>query len=57
VLITNPPPETTTPPPPTTDSDDGGCTIGNNNRFDPVFPALVAMGLGYFGLRRFKASK
>jgi len=57
VWITNPPPETTTPPPPTTDSDDGGCTIGNNNRFDPVFPALVAMGLGYFGLRRFKASK
>ena len=51
----------TTPTPPatdtTTDNDDGGCTVGNSNRFDPIFPALVAMGLGYFGLRRFRASK
>jgi hypothetical protein len=39
------------------DDDGGGCTVGNSNRFDPLFPALVAMGLGYFGLRRFKASK
>jgi hypothetical protein len=45
------------PPAPPPSDDDGGCTVGSNNRFDPVFPALVAMGLGYFGLRRFKASK
>jgi hypothetical protein len=61
--------DTVNPPPPddggddgdtggdTGGDDDGGCTVGNSNRFDPIFPALVAMGLGYFGLRRFKASK
>jgi hypothetical protein len=52
--VTPPPPP---PPPPGDDDDGGGCTVGNSNRFDPLFPALVAMGLGYFGLRRFKASK
>jgi hypothetical protein len=45
------------PAPPPSSDDGGGCTIGGDGRFDPLFPALVAMGLGYFGLRRFKASK
>jgi hypothetical protein len=60
VTFTDTDPVTPPPPPPPTPGDDddgGGCTVGNNNRFDPVFPALMAMGLGYFGWRRFKASK
>jgi len=35
----------------------GGCAIGGDSRFDPTLPALLAMGLGFFGWRRFKAGK
>jgi hypothetical protein len=45
-------PTTTTPIP--TSSDGGGCTVGGSGRFDPTLPALLAMGLGFFGWRRFK---
>lgn len=38
-------------------SGDGGCTVGSSGRFDPTLPALLAMGLGFFGWRRFKAGK
>lgn len=41
----------------TTSSGDGGCTTGSSGRFDPTLPALLAMGLGFFGWRRFKAGK
>jgi hypothetical protein len=48
---------TTTTTTTTTSSDGGGCTVGGNGRFDPTLPALLAMGLGFFGWRRFKAGK
>jgi hypothetical protein len=48
-------PSTTIPIP--TSSDGGGCTVGGSGRFDPTLPALLAMGLGFFGWRRFKAGK
>lgn len=35
----------------------GGCTIGNDSRFDPTLPALLAAGLGLLGWRRFKTRK
>ncbi len=35
----------------------GGCAVGGNGRIDPTLPALLAMGLGFFGWRRFKAGK
>jgi len=35
----------------------GGCAIGGDARFDPVLPALLAMGLGLFAWRRFKPGK
>lgn len=41
----------------TTSSGGGGCAIGGSGRFDPTLPALLAMGLGFFGWRRFKAGK
>lgn len=40
-----------------TSSGGGGCAVGGNGRFDPTLPALLAMGLGFFGWRRFKAGK
>jgi hypothetical protein len=39
--------------PTTSSSSGGGCTIGGDGRFDPIFPALLLAGLGFFGLRRF----
>jgi hypothetical protein len=45
-------------PVPTTGSGGGGgCAVGGSGRFDPTLPALLAMGLGFFGWRRFKAGK
>jgi hypothetical protein len=44
-------------PPPSGGGGGGGCAIGGDGRFDPTLPALAAAGLGFFGLRRFKASK
>jgi hypothetical protein len=41
----------------TTSGGGGGCAVGGNGRFDPTLPALLAMGLGFFGWRRFKAGK
>lgn len=41
----------------TTSSGGGGCAVGGSGRFDPTLPALLAMGLGFFGWRRFKAGK
>jgi hypothetical protein len=48
-----PVPDTTT----TTSSGGGGCAVGGSGRIDPTLPALLAMGLGFFGWRRFKAGK
>jgi MYXO-CTERM domain-containing protein len=39
--------------PTTSSSSGGGCTIGGDGHFDPIFPALLLAGLGFFGLRRF----
>lgn len=47
----------TTATPTTTTSGGGGCAVGGNGRFDPTLPALLAMGLGFFGWRRFKDGK
>jgi len=60
-----PPPASETAPvvpvdtfvPVTTSSGGGGCAIGGDGRFDPTLPALLAAGLGFFGLRRFKSDK
>ena len=41
----------------TTSGGGGGCAVGGNGRIDPTLPALLAMGLGFFGWRRFKAGK
>lgn len=41
----------------TTSSGGGGCAVGGSGRFDPTLPALLAMGLGFFGWRRFMAGK
>lgn len=47
----------TSVPVPTTSGGGGGCAVGGSGRFDPTLPALLAMGLGFFGWRRFKAGK
>jgi hypothetical protein len=52
-LLPTAPVDTTT----TTSSGGGGCAVGGNGRIDPTLPALLAMGLGFFGWRRFKAGK
>ncbi len=39
--------------PTTSSSSGGGCTVGGDGHFDPIFPALLLAGLGFFGLRRF----
>lgn len=51
------PAPTVSTPTTTTTSGGGGCAVGGNGRFDPTLPALLAMGLGFFGWRRFKAGK
>ena len=41
----------------TSSSGGGGCATGGSGRFDPTLPALLAMGLGFFGWRRCKSGK
>lgn len=33
----------------------GGCTLSRNAAFDPVMPALVALVVGWMGIRRYRA--
>lgn len=32
----------------------GGCTLGRNTIFDPVIPSLVALVMGWMGIRRYR---
>lgn len=35
----------------------GGCAVGGDGRFDPILPALLVAGLGFFGWRRYKKAR
>ena len=49
--------ETATPTTTSTTSSGGGCAAGGDGRFDPILPALLVAGLGFFGWRRYKKAR